>query len=174
MGAFSIAGNPYTERRLAVGRAGPESAGASRGAGDSFRGQPKGAVASAAAAARRSGRYMPFGHWTAGLAAFQLGSFVQAADHFESMAESSRISGRKQAAAAFWAAVDASIGGLASEIDRSSGRCTLNRSFTSRVTSIRLPAIAWIAFTCELVACRGLRPFDERPLPLFDSCPLTR
>jgi hypothetical protein len=28
MGAFSIAGNPYTERRLAVGRAGPESAAA--------------------------------------------------------------------------------------------------------------------------------------------------
>jgi soluble lytic murein transglycosylase-like protein len=74
------------------------------GSGYFFRGQPKKAFASADAAARRSGRYMPFGHWTAGLAAFQLGSFVQAADHFESMAESSRISGRKQAAAAFWAA----------------------------------------------------------------------
>ena len=47
---------------------------------------------------------MPFGHWTAGLAAYQMGSFTLAADHFEAMAQSKQISGRRQAAAGFWAA----------------------------------------------------------------------
>ncbi len=74
------------------------------GSGYFFRGAPKKAFASADAPARRSGHYMPFGHWTAGLAAYQMGLFAHAADHFEGMAQSSRISGRRQAAAAFWAA----------------------------------------------------------------------
>ncbi len=74
------------------------------GSGYFFRGAPKKAFASADGAARRSGRYMPFGHWTAGLAAYQMGSYTQAADHFEGMASTSRMSGRKRAASAFWAA----------------------------------------------------------------------
>ncbi len=74
------------------------------GSGYFLRGAPKKAFASADAAARRSGRHMPFGHWTAGLAAYQIGAFADAADHVEGMARSTRISGRKQAAAGFWAA----------------------------------------------------------------------
>ena len=74
------------------------------GSGYFFRGAPEKAFASADAPARRSGHYMPFGHWTAGLAAYQMGSFARAADHFEAMAQSNQISGRRQAAAAFWAA----------------------------------------------------------------------
>ena len=74
------------------------------GSGYFFRGAPRKAFASADAPARRSGHHMPFGHWTAGLAAYQMGSFTLAADHFEAMAQSNRISGRRQAAAGFWAA----------------------------------------------------------------------
>ena len=74
------------------------------GSGYFFRGSPAKAFANADAPARRSGRHMPFGHWTAGLAAYQMGSFSLAADHFEAMVQSSHISGRRQAAAGFWAA----------------------------------------------------------------------
>ena len=74
------------------------------GSGYFLRGAPGKAFANADQASRRSGRYMPFGHWTAGLAAYQLGKFTQAADHFEAMARSTKTAGRTQAAAGFWAA----------------------------------------------------------------------
>ena len=74
------------------------------GSGYFFRGAPHKAFANADAPARRSGQHMPFGHWTAGLAAYQMGNFTHAADHFEEMGRSTLISGRRQAAAGFWAA----------------------------------------------------------------------
>lgn len=55
-------------------------------------------------AARRSGRYAPFGHWYAGLAAFGLGRFNDAASHFEAMADTRGLSDWHKSAASFWAA----------------------------------------------------------------------
>lgn len=58
----------------------------------------------AAPAARHSGKRFPLAHWFAGLAAFQIGLNEEAADHFESMAQSPRLNSWKKSAAAFWAA----------------------------------------------------------------------
>jgi soluble lytic murein transglycosylase-like protein len=69
-----------------------------------FRGDDRRALALAAKAAKRSGRRMPFLHWTAGLAAYRLGEYGTAALHFEAMASSPRLSDWNLAAAAFWAA----------------------------------------------------------------------
>lgn len=54
--------------------------------------------------ARRSGHYVPIAHWTAGLAAWQLGKFGTAARHFESVALSERLSAWNRSAGAYWAA----------------------------------------------------------------------
>ncbi|CAN0534691.1 unnamed protein product, partial [Laminaria digitata] len=55
-------------------------------------------------AAARSGGRIPYAHWIAGLSAYRLGKFVEAADHFESVAQSDKVTGFDHAAAAFWAA----------------------------------------------------------------------
>ncbi|RMD61639.1 MAG: lytic transglycosylase domain-containing protein [Alphaproteobacteria bacterium] len=58
----------------------------------------------AAAAAARSGTYVPIAHWTAGLAAWRLGRIEDAAKHFENLARSDRVSSWNAAAGAYWAA----------------------------------------------------------------------
>lgn len=56
------------------------------------------------AASRRSGRVLPYAHWIAGLSAYRLGKYAEAADHFESAARSNDVRGWDHAASAFWAA----------------------------------------------------------------------
>ena len=55
-------------------------------------------------ASNRSGQYYPLGHWYAGLAAYRSGRYINAADHFQSMAAIGGQSRWSQSAAAFWAA----------------------------------------------------------------------
>ena len=62
------------------------------------------ALALARPAARRSGHHDPSIHWFAGLAAYRLGKFTEAAEHFEAMADASRLDDWMASAAAFWAA----------------------------------------------------------------------
>lgn len=67
-------------------------------------GNDRRALALAGPAARRSGRHAPTIHWSAGLAAYRLGKYAEAASHFEAMAQSRRLTGWTLSAAAFWAA----------------------------------------------------------------------
>ena len=67
-------------------------------------GRDKFALTWAGSAAERSGRLVPEGHWTAGLAAWRLGDKERAATHFEEAARHSDNSDWFHAAAAFWAA----------------------------------------------------------------------
>lgn len=53
---------------------------------------------------RRTSKRSPGVLWAAGLAAYRQGHYHDAADHFEAMAASARLSDWNQAAAAFWAA----------------------------------------------------------------------
>lgn len=69
-----------------------------------YYGRPKRAFDLADPAARRSGREIPIAHWTAGLSAWRLRDFAAAADHFESLAESDRVSAWNKSSGAYWAA----------------------------------------------------------------------
>jgi len=52
----------------------------------------------------RSSAYLPYAHWTAGLAAWRLGKYGEAANHFESLAQADSVSGWNRASGAYWAA----------------------------------------------------------------------
>lgn len=54
--------------------------------------------------ARRHGRMVPMGDWYAGLAAWRLGRFDEAAMHFERLARADNVSDWSRAAGGFWAA----------------------------------------------------------------------
>ncbi len=58
----------------------------------------------AARAAKRSAKYLPEAHWTAGLSAWRMKRFDVAAGHFEAVADDGRSSSWMLTAAAFWAA----------------------------------------------------------------------
>ncbi|HET6468192.1 MAG TPA: lytic transglycosylase domain-containing protein [Geminicoccaceae bacterium] len=58
----------------------------------------------AAAAAAAAGQVEPGAHWTAGIAAWRLGRYALAAQHFTSLANSAGAAGEDVAAGAFWAA----------------------------------------------------------------------
>ncbi len=58
----------------------------------------------AAEAAKSSDEYLPIAHWTAGLAAWRLRRFEEAANHFEAMNKGAGLSPWTRSAAAFWAA----------------------------------------------------------------------
>jgi soluble lytic murein transglycosylase-like protein len=73
-------------------------------AGWFFLGNDRKAFELADGAARRSGRFVPFAHWYAGLAAYRMGNASVAAFHFERMAEMKGLSGWHRSGAAFWAA----------------------------------------------------------------------
>lgn len=62
------------------------------------------ALALAAPAAKRSRRLVPEADWVAGLAAWRLGRYDNAAHHFESLAFSQNASGWDRAAGAWWGA----------------------------------------------------------------------
>ena len=74
------------------------------GAGWFYYGNPRRAYKFAGPAAMRSGRHFPEGHWIAGLSAFHLGLYREAAGHFESMAKSKWLTSWQKSASAFWAA----------------------------------------------------------------------
>ena len=74
------------------------------GKGWFFYGNDRKALALAGSAAARSGRRAPTIHWSAGLAAYRLGEYAEAASHFEAMAQSGRLTDWMLSAAAFWAA----------------------------------------------------------------------
>ncbi len=67
-------------------------------------GQDAWAIEWAGGAAKRSGRYLPTAHWTAGLAAWRSRKFDVAAAHFEALAERRDLSPWMVSASAFWAA----------------------------------------------------------------------
>ncbi len=62
-------------------------------------------------AAKRSGRYLPDAHWTAGLAAWRLKKYDVAARHFEAVAGMKNVSSWLTAGGAFWAARARLVGG---------------------------------------------------------------
>ncbi|MEQ8193195.1 MAG: lytic transglycosylase domain-containing protein, partial [Rhodospirillales bacterium] len=62
------------------------------------------AYAWAARAAKRSGKYLPEAHWTAGLSAWRTDRYDIAASHFEAVADAGHSSSWMLTAAAFWAA----------------------------------------------------------------------
>jgi len=74
------------------------------GAGWFYYGNDKKSFNLTSKAAYRSGKYYPFGHWYAGLAAYRSANYTAAADHFQAMAAIGGLSSWSQAAAAFWAA----------------------------------------------------------------------
>jgi soluble lytic murein transglycosylase len=74
------------------------------GAGYFVDGRDEWALDWAGKAAKRSGRYVPEAHWTAGLAAWRLGRRALASRHFEAVAGRQDISPWMVSAAAFWAA----------------------------------------------------------------------
>jgi soluble lytic murein transglycosylase-like protein len=87
-----------------MSRAQYDQAKARLGAGYFAAGRDEWALRWAGEAARRSGRYMPEAHWTAGLAAWRLGRPETAHDHFAAIAEMRDVSRWLVSAAAFWAA----------------------------------------------------------------------
>ncbi|MEE8623553.1 MAG: lytic transglycosylase domain-containing protein, partial [Alphaproteobacteria bacterium] len=68
------------------------------------RGRDRKAFKLASQSAARSGRQLPSAHWTAGLAAWRLGMFADAASHFEAVARARNLSPWNLAAGAYWAA----------------------------------------------------------------------
>jgi soluble lytic murein transglycosylase len=55
-------------------------------------------------ALKRSGKYLPEGHWTAGLVLWRAEKYAEAAVHFEAASDNDDTSGWMSSAAAFWAA----------------------------------------------------------------------
>lgn len=90
--------------RRSLGTAGYDLARTHIASGWFFHGDGKRAFKLADAAASRSGSRIPYAHWIAGLSAYRLGKFNEAADHFETVALSPKVTGFDHSAAAFWAA----------------------------------------------------------------------
>ena len=68
-----------------------------------FYGSPETAHSLSASSAGRAGRYLPMAYWFAGLSAYRVGAYVDAAAHFEAMAEHPSLSSWPASGAAFWA-----------------------------------------------------------------------
>ncbi|MDE0056766.1 MAG: lytic transglycosylase domain-containing protein [Defluviicoccus sp.] len=68
-----------------------------------FHGSPETAHRISARVADRAGRYMPMAHWIAGLSAYRVGAYGDAARHLETMAEHPTLSSWPASGAAFWA-----------------------------------------------------------------------
>lgn len=67
-------------------------------------GQDDKALELATAITERSSQYLPYAHWTAGLAAWRLGRYSDAAAHFEALSQADSVSGWNRASGAYWAA----------------------------------------------------------------------
>ena len=72
----------------------------------------------AGAAAKRSGKYIPEAHWSAGLAAWRLGKLDEACKHFSAVAHSPNSSPWLLSAGAFWAARSYLMNGEPTEVNR--------------------------------------------------------
>jgi len=90
--------------QLRLGRTGLDLARTHIASGWFFHGDGDKAYDLASRAAARSGSRIPYAHWIAGLSAYRLGKYLEAADHFEAVALSPKVTGYDHAAAAFWAA----------------------------------------------------------------------
>lgn len=77
---------------------------ATLGGGYLVAGRTEWALQWAGAAAKRSGQYLPLAHWTAGLAAWRLAKYHDAAHHFERVAISEYSSPWLISGGGFWAA----------------------------------------------------------------------
>ena len=73
-------------------------------AGWFYRGYTEKALDLARAVTVRSGDDVPIAHWTAGLAAWQIGEIDHAVHHFSSLATAAEVSSWNRAAGAYWAA----------------------------------------------------------------------
>lgn len=73
-------------------------------AGWFYRGRTEKALDLARAVTVRSGDDVPIAHWTAGLAAWQIGEVDHAVDHFSTLATAAGVSSWNRAAGAYWAA----------------------------------------------------------------------
>ena len=72
----------------------------------------------AGAAAKRSGKYLPEAHWSAGLAAWRLGKLEAACQHFKAVAQSPNSSPWLISAGAFWAARSYLMNGEPAEVNK--------------------------------------------------------
>ncbi|MBT3358666.1 MAG: lytic transglycosylase domain-containing protein [Rhodospirillales bacterium] len=72
----------------------------------------------AGAAAKRSGKYIPEAHWSAGLAAWRMGKLDAACEHFSAVALSPNSSPWLLSAGAFWAARSYLMNGQPTEVNR--------------------------------------------------------
>ena len=97
--------------RQQLGRRGMDLAKTHIASGWFFYGNGQKAYELASSAASRSGELLPYAHWIAGLSAYRLKKYLEAARHFEAVALSSEVTGYDHAAAAFWAARSNMTGG---------------------------------------------------------------
>lgn len=81
-----------------------DQARASIASGYYYFGKPDLALRYASEAAKRSGKYLPQAHWTAGLTAWRLGKMDTAHKHFEALSTNKYASSWTRTAGAFWAA----------------------------------------------------------------------
>ena len=68
-----------------------------------FHGAPETAHRLSAGSVKRAGRYMYMAHWIAGLSAYRVAEYAEAASHFETMADDPSLSPWWASGAAFWA-----------------------------------------------------------------------
>ncbi len=68
-----------------------------------FHGSPETAHRLSAGSAKRAGRFMPMAYWIAGLSAYRVGEYSEAAAHLEALADDPALSPWWASAAAFWA-----------------------------------------------------------------------
>ena len=68
-----------------------------------FYGSPETAHKLSSRSAKRAGRYIPAAYWIAGLSAYRVGAYADAAANFEAMAEHPSLSAWPASGAAFWA-----------------------------------------------------------------------
>lgn len=103
---LSAAGRYIARKDVArtLGRSGLDLARTHIASGWFFHGDSRKAFDLAGKAASRSGDKLPYAHWIAGLSAYRLGKHHIAADHFETVAGSDKVTGWDHSAAAFWAA----------------------------------------------------------------------
>ena len=87
-----------------LGRTGYDMAKTHIASGWFFHGDGARAYKLAKDSAAGSGNLIPYAHWIAGLSAYRLNKYDDAAGHFEAVALSPKVTGYDHAAAAFWAA----------------------------------------------------------------------
>ncbi len=90
--------------RRTLGKTGYDMAKTHIASGWFFHGDGGRAYKLAKDSAARSGNRIPYAHWIAGLSAYRLKKYDEAAGHFEAVALSWKVTGYDHAAAAFWAA----------------------------------------------------------------------